>query len=157
METAQVKQAKPMAQGKKGLQALQARFGELEAEARGRLLKALGAGQNRLSELDVALERMAREDWSVPGLRKRLDGLRERAEALRVTAMKRVNEMPASAVTALASSTRVPVQNLARELERLAKLVEPHTVVSAPPPTVEVVPAPEPKAARAPKQQKVEV
>jgi hypothetical protein len=152
METAQTKQR---AQGKKGLQALQARFDQLEAEARGRLLKALGAGQHRLSELDVALERMAREDWSVPGLRKRLDGLRERAEALRATAIKRVNEMPASAVSALASSTRVPVQNLARELERLAKLVEPHVVVAAP--QVEVVPAPEAKPPRAAKQQKVEV
>jgi len=154
METAQTKQK---AQGKKGLQALQARFEELEVEARGRLLKALGAGQHRLSELDVALERMAREDWSVPGLRKRLDGLRERAEALRATAVKRVNEMPATAVSALASSTRVPVQNLARELERLAKLVEPPAVVPAAAPPVEVVAAPEPKPARASKQQKVEV
>lgn len=154
METAQTKQR---AQGKKGLQALQARFEELEVEARGRLLKALGAGQHRLGELDVALAKVAREDWSVPGLRKRLDGLRERAEALRATAVKRVNEMPATAVSALASSTRVPVQNLARELERLAKLVEPHTVVSVAPAQVEVVAAPEPKPPRAAKQQKVEV
>jgi len=152
METAQAKKT----QGSKGLQALQARLDALEAEARGRILKALGAGQHRLSELDVALERMAREDWSVPGLRKRLGGLRERAEALRATAMKRVNDMPASAVTALASSTRVPVQNLARELERLAKLVEPHAVEPAAPPKVEVVAAPEPRPARAPKGQKLE-
>ncbi len=152
METAQTRQEK---QGIKGLKALQARFDALEAEARGRILKALGAGQHRLSELDVALERWAREDWSVPGLRKRLDGLRERAESLRATAMKRVNEMPASAVSAIASSTRVPVQNLARELERLAKLVEPHTVEPAAG-KVEVVPAPEPRPVRTPKA-KVEV
>jgi hypothetical protein len=143
-------------QGKKGLQALQARFDALESEARGRLLKALGAGQHRLGELDVALERMAREDWSVPGLRKRLDALRGRAEALRATAMKRVNEMPATAVAALASSTRVPVKNLARELERLAKLVEPHALERSASPQVEVVPAPEPKPARVPKA-KIEV
>jgi hypothetical protein len=151
METAQTRQEK----GIKGLKALQARFDALEAEARGRILKALGAGQHRLSELDVALERWAREDWSVPGLRKRLDGLRERAEALRATAMKRVNEMPASAVSALASSTRVPVQNLARELERLAKLVEPHTVEPVAG-KVEVVAAPEPRPVRTAKA-KVEV
>jgi hypothetical protein len=153
METAQVKQEKP--KGKKGLQALQARFDALEAEARGRLLKALGAGQHRLSELDVALERMAREDWSVPGLRKRFDVLRERAEAFRTTALKRVNDMPAAAVSALATGTRGPVKNLARELERLAKLVEPHSVEPVPAPQqVEVVP--EVKPARAPKA-KVEV
>lgn len=151
METVETKKM----QGMKGLQGLQARFDALEAEARGRILKALGAGQHRLGELDVALEKMAREDWSVPGLRKRLDGLRERAETLRATAMKRVNEMPASAVSAIASSTRVPVQNLARELERLAKLVEPHAVEAKAAPKVEVVV--EPKPARAAKQQKVEV
>jgi hypothetical protein len=151
MET--TKQERVRQQGKKGLLALQARFDALETEARERILKALGAGQHRLSELDVALERVSREDWSVPGLRKRLDVLRERAEAIRTTAMKRVNEMPATAVTALASGTRVPLQNLARELERLAKRMEPHAAA----PGVEVA-APEPKPARQAKQpQKVEV
>jgi hypothetical protein len=58
-------------------------------------------------------------------------------------------------VSALASSTRVPVQNLARELERLAKLVEPQAVEPAVA-KVEVVPAPEPRPVRTPKA-KVEV
>jgi hypothetical protein len=119
METAQMKQ-----EGKKRLTSLQARFGALETEARGRLVKALGAGQHRLTELDEILAKWSREDWSVEGMRKRFDTLRARAEQLRETALKRVNEIPGSAVTALANGSRVPVQNLARELERLAKLVE---------------------------------
>ncbi|HTU00532.1 MAG TPA: hypothetical protein VMG58_01900, partial [Candidatus Sulfotelmatobacter sp.] len=81
--------------------------------------------------------------------RKRFDTLRARAERLRATAVKRVNEMPANAVTALASGTRGPVQNLARELERLAKLVEPHVGEESRVRETEVaLSPPEPKPAR---------
>ncbi len=150
METVQVKQG-----NRKRFTSLQARFDALEAEARGRLHKALGAGQHRLTELDELLARWSREDWSVEGMRKRLETLRARAEQLRETALKRVNEIPGSAVSALANGSRVPVKNLARELERLAKLVEP--VAEPKPKEGEVAPPspPEPKPARA-KQQKVE-
>jgi len=120
METVQVKQ-----ESKKRLHSLQARFDALETEARGRLRRALGAGQHRLTELDEMLAKWSREDWSVDGMRKRFETLRARAEQLRASAIKRVNEIPGSAVTALANGSRGPVQNLARELERLAKLVEP--------------------------------
>ncbi len=120
METVQVKQ-----ESKKRLLSLQAKLGAFETEARGRLRRALGVGQHRLTELDEALAKWSREDWSVDGMRKRLEVLRVRAEQLRASAFRRVNEIPGSAVSALASGTRVPVQNLARELERLAKLVEP--------------------------------
>ncbi len=149
METAQVKQ-----EGKKRFTSLQARFGALESEARGRLVKALGAGQHRLTELDEMLAKWSREDWSVDGMRKRFETLRARAEQLRETAMKRVNGIPGNAVTALANGSRVPVKNLARELERLAKLVE-H--VEAKPKDGEAVPPspPEQKPARA-RPQKVE-
>lgn len=126
MDTAQVRQ-----DGKKRLASLQARFDALESQARDRLHKALDAGQHRLGELDEMLARWSREDWSVEGMRKRLEVIRTRAEQLRASAAKRVNEMPASAVAALASRSRVPVKNLAHELERLAKLVEPHVESAA--------------------------
>lgn len=152
MEAAQVKQENATMKGNsKGLKAIQARFDELEAGARDRLLRALGAGQHRLTELDLALERMAHEDWTVEGLRRRFDGLRKQAESLRATALKRVNEIPGTAMTALATGTRVPVQNLARELDRLARLMEQRTVTITPA-QVEVIP-PEPKSARAAKQK----
>ncbi len=151
MESVQAKQVKAKVQGMKGLKALQARFDELEAGARERLLKALGAGQHRLTELDGALEKWAREDWSVEGMRKRLDGLRKQAEGLRATALKRVNEIPGTAVKGLAATTRVPVQNLARELERLARLMEPKAVTVTAAQEVEVIPPPEPKPTRAAK------
>lgn len=148
METVQVKQ-----ESKRRLQVLQARFGALETEARGRLGRALGAGQHRLTELDEMLAKWSREDWSVEGMRKRFETLRARAEQLRASAIKRVNEIPGSAVSALANGSRVPVQNLARELERLAKLVEPG---DARPKNGEEVQAspPEPRPVRS--KQKVE-
>lgn len=148
METTDAKQDRSKTNGKRGLRALQARIDELEEGARERLLRALGAGQHRLSELDVALERMTHEDWTVEGMKRRLETLRRQAESLRATALRRVNEIPATAMNALAAGTRVPVQNLARELERLARLVEPHH--ASPPETVEaeVIPA-EPRPPRA--------
>jgi hypothetical protein len=124
--TAQVKQRRPRQGQSRQFTALQARIEALDDEVRGRLWKALGAGHDRLSELDEALGRVSREDFSVEGLRRRLETLRVRTEALRESALKRVNELPASALTALATGTRRPVRNLARELERLARLVEPH-------------------------------
>ncbi|HET6436984.1 MAG TPA: hypothetical protein VFG59_02895 [Anaeromyxobacter sp.] len=146
METAQAKQEMPKVERKMRLGMLQERFDVLESGARERLRKALGAGQHRLTELDEVLSRVTRDDWSVDGLRKRLDLLRTRAEHLRATTMKRVSAMPGTAVAALASGSRVPVQNLARELERLARLIEPPK-----PKDVEVVAAPEPKPLRTPK------
>jgi len=144
METAQMKQ-----ESRRRLAALQARFDALETEARGRIHRALDASQHRLSEFDEMLARVSREDWSMEGMRKRFDTLRARAERFRATAVKRVNEMPANAVTALASGTRGPVQNLARELERLAKLVEPHVGAESTAREAEVVlPPPEPRPPR---------
>ncbi|BDG05796.1 hypothetical protein [Anaeromyxobacter oryzae] len=110
------------------LEELQARFETLESEGRGRLRKALGAGSGALLGLDEALARVSSEDWSVEGLRKRLGVLRARAENLRAAALKRVAEMPGSAVSAIATTSRTPVQNLARELDRLAKRLDPADV-----------------------------
>jgi len=148
METAQVKIEK--ARGPRRLAALQARFDALEVDARERLRKALGAGHQRLTELDEALAKVSREDWSMDGVRKRFDALRSRAEQIRANAMKRMTEMPGTAVSRLTNGTRVPVQNLAKELDRLAKLLEPRVEAGR---AVEVPAAPEFKSARAPKQK----
>ena len=141
--------------GAKGnrLEVLQARFDALESGARERLLRALGAGQHKLGELDEALARMTREDWTAEGMRKRLDGIRARAESMRDHALKRVADMPGTAMTALANGSRAQVQGLSRELSRLAKLIEPPPSKSEAPEAVTPVPE---KPARAAKQ-KVEV
>lgn len=104
---------------------LQDRIHTLEEHARGRIRHALETGNEKLMELDGALARVSRDDWSVPGMRRHLGELRARAEDLRATAVKRAGELPAQAVTQLVSRTRTPVQTLARELAHIAKRFEP--------------------------------
>jgi hypothetical protein len=116
---------------------IQDRIHTLEAHARGRIRHALEAGNEKLLELDGALARVAKDDWSVPAMRRQLDELRARAEGLRTTAVKRASELPAQAVTKLVTRTRAPVQILARELAGIAKRLQP------PPPARPVVVKPE--------------
>ena len=104
---------------------IQERFGALEDEAKGRIRKALASGNARLMEFDEALAKIAKDDWTVPGLRRHLGELRSRAENLRVEATKKAQELPGEAVTRLASGTRAPIQNLAKGLADLAKRLEP--------------------------------
>jgi hypothetical protein len=106
----------------------QERFGALESEAKGRIRRALSTGNAKLLELDGALAKVARDDWTVPALKRQLEQLRTRAEAVRANALKRVQAMPGDAVSKLATGSRAPVQNLARSLAEMAKRFE------APPP-----------------------
>jgi hypothetical protein len=122
---------------------LQERFGVFEAEARGRIRRALSTGNAKLMELDEALGKVSRDDWSVPALRKQLEHLRTRAEGVRATAQKKVQAMPGDAVSRIATSSRAPVQRLARSLAEMAKRFE------APPPKVKVVEPGDPKVAKA--------
>lgn len=104
---------------------LQDRIQTFEEHARGRIRHALEAGNEKLMELDGALARVAKDDWSVPGMRRHLGELRARAEDLRASAVKRAAELPAQAVSQLVTRTRTPVQTLARELAEIAKRFEP--------------------------------
>lgn len=106
---------------------IQERFTALEAEARGRISKALTASNTKLHELEQALGRVSGDTWSVPGMRKRVEAWRARAEHLRTAAVKRAGEMPGEAVTAVVSGTRAPLRNLARQLGEIAKRLEPET------------------------------
>jgi pilus assembly protein TadC len=112
---------------------LHERINTFENEARGRIRRVLATGNEKLMHLDEALAKVAKDDWSVPRLR-------ERAEHLRASALKRAGELPGEAVSKLASGTRAPIQNLAKGLADFAKRIEP-----APAKPVEAKP-PEPKA-----------
>ncbi len=103
---------------------LQDRINTFETEARGRIRRALSTGNEKLMELDGALAKFAREDWTVPGVRRHLHDLRARAESLRSTTLKRVEALPGEAVTKLATGTRAPVQNLAKVVADWAKKIE---------------------------------
>jgi hypothetical protein len=111
---------------------LQERIDTFEAEARGRLARAFSTGNEKLVELDRALARVARDDWSVKGMRRQVERLRARADTLRADVVRRAGELPGEAVTKLVASSRTPVQTLARGLADIAKRVE-----AVPKPTVE--------------------
>lgn len=104
---------------------LHERFNTFENEARGRIRRALATGNEKLMELDERLAKVAKDDWSVPRMKREIEELRARAESLRVNALKRAGELPGEAVTKIAKGTRAPLQNLAKGLADIAKRFEP--------------------------------
>ena len=126
---------------------LQERFGQLEAEAKGRIRRALATGNTKLLELDGRLAKVAKDDWTVPGIRRHVEELRSRAVNMRTEATKRAQELPGEAVSRIATSTRAPLQNLAKQLAELAKRLEPPAPKAVKPPEPEG--KPEAKVAKA--------
>ncbi len=104
---------------------IQERIGAFEAEAKGRIRRVLSNGNAKLLELDATLGKVSKDDWTVPGMRRQLDQLVTRAQELRATAVKRVQDIPGDAVTRLATGTRAPLQNIAKGLAEMAKRLEP--------------------------------
>lgn len=104
---------------------IQERFGALEAEAKGRIRRALATGNAKLLEIDGALAKVTKEDWTVEGIRRHVEELRTRAATMRTEARKRAEAIPGDAVSFLATGTRGPVQSLARQLGELARRLEP--------------------------------
>jgi hypothetical protein len=102
----------------------QERIGALEAEAKGKIRRALATGNAKLLEIDGALAKVTKDDWTVDGIRRHLDELRARAASVRTEATRRAQSIPGDAVEYLATGTRVPVQTLAKQLGELAKKLE---------------------------------
>lgn len=105
--------------------AVQARIDAIESQAKKRIDALLESGNARLSRLDTLLARVSKEDWTFTGMRRRLEGLRSRAENASNSALKRVDEMPAEAVSAIASASRARIQDLSRGLQAIARKLEP--------------------------------
>jgi hypothetical protein len=105
----------------------QERIDALEAEAKGRLRRALATGNARLLAIDDALAKVAKDEWTLDGIRRQVEELRTRAATVREEAAKRAQAIPGEAVSFLATGTRVPVQTLARQLGELAKKLDAPT------------------------------
>jgi hypothetical protein len=71
------------------LMRLQERIDTFEAQARGRLARAFSTGNEKLVELDRALARVERDDWSVKGMQRQVERLRARADNLRADVVRR--------------------------------------------------------------------
>jgi hypothetical protein len=102
----------------------QERIGAFEAEAKGRIRRVLSTGNAKLLEIDGALAKVTKEDWTVEGIRRHVEELRARAASMRTEATKRAQAIPGDAVEFLATGTRAPVQTLAKQLAELAKKLE---------------------------------
>ena len=108
--------------------AVQERIDALETGAKKRLDYLLESGNAGLSRIDHFLERVSKEDWTITGMRRRFVELRSKAENAGTSALKRVDEMPGEAVSALATAGRARIQDLSRGLSAIAKKLEsaPH-------------------------------
>mgnify|MGYP001245861350 CR=1 FL=1 len=110
--------------GKSPRAAVQERIDAFEAGAKKRLDHLLESGNAGLSRIDHFLERVSKEDWTITGMRRRFVELRSKAENARTNALKRVDEMPGEAVSALATAGRARIQDLSRGLSAIAKRLE---------------------------------
>lgn len=128
---------------------LQERIGAFEAEAKGRIRRALSTGNAKLLELDGRLAKVAKDDWTVPGIRRHVEELRSRAVNMRSEATKRAQELPGEAVSLLATQTRAPLQTLAKQLAELAKRLEPPAPKAVKPAEAKPEGKPEAKVAKA--------
>ncbi len=104
--------------------ALRARIDAVEADALARLRSALGSGSASLRDLDQRLAMVSELDWTLHGMRRRVDAFRKdgavRLQDLRTRALERLDALPAAAVTALAAAGRARVKDLTRGLKSLS-------------------------------------
>ena len=117
------------------LVAAQTRFGQIEEEAQRVLKDLMHRGRASRKDLEEIVHRLSRQDFSLPEVRHRLEKLRDqgaeraaewrdRAESFRSDTLERMLELQARAVQFLGVATREEVQELSRELDRLAKRFE---------------------------------
>lgn len=117
------------------LVAAQARLGHLEDEAQRVLKEIKEKGRASRKDLEQMVARLSRQDWTFPEVKQRLDKLREqgveratewrgKAESFRSEALERMLDLQSRAVSFLGVATREQVDELSRELERLARRLE---------------------------------
>ena len=113
----------------------QARFGQLEEEAQRVFHDLMVRGRASRKDLEHMVHRLSQQDWSLPEMRQRLEKLREtgveraaewrgRAESFRAEALERMIELQNRAVAFLGVATREQVEELSKELDRLARKIE---------------------------------
>jgi polyhydroxyalkanoate synthesis regulator phasin len=114
------------------LVAAQARLEAFEEEAQRVLKDLVDRGRASRKDLEQMVQRLSKQDFSFPEMRQRLEKLREqsverasewkgKAETFRTEALDRMLELQTRAVHFLGVATREQVEELSRDLDRLAK------------------------------------
>lgn len=116
------------------LEHAQVRLGQLEESAQKTLKELVEKGKASRKDIEVMLHKLASDD-RVADLRDRVEklqrtgavraeGWRDKAETFRAEALERLVELQGKAVSFLGVATREQVEELHRELDRLAKRFE---------------------------------
>ncbi|WP_242345139.1 hypothetical protein [Anaeromyxobacter terrae] len=117
------------------LVAAQARIGHIEEEAQRVIKDLVVRGRAGRKDIEEIVHRLSRQDFSMPEVKQRLEKLRDqgaeraaewrgRADSFRSEALERMLELQSRAVQFLGVATHEEVQELSRELEKLAKRFE---------------------------------
>ncbi len=116
------------------LSAAQARLEQLEEEAQRVFRDLMDRGRAGRRDFEHMVARLSKQDWTFPEMKQRIEKLREqgaeraagwrgKAETFRAEALERMLELQARAVSFLGVATRDEVQELSKELDRLARRI----------------------------------
>jgi L-2-hydroxyglutarate oxidase LhgO len=114
------------------LEAAQARLEVLEEETQRVLKDLMQRGKAGRREVGEIFEKLARQDWNIEELRSRFARFRtqglelaaEWSDRARTEALERLMELQSRAISFLGVASREQVEELSKELERLAKRLE---------------------------------
>jgi len=120
---------------KEPLHAAQVRIERLEVDAERMLKDLMVRGRAGRKELEQIVAKLSKQDWTFPEVKQRIEKLREqgveravewrgKAETFRSEALERLVELQGKAVAFLGVATREQVEELSKELDRLAKRFE---------------------------------
>lgn len=117
------------------LEAAQARLEQFEVEAQRVLKDLMHKGRASRKDFEQMVQRLSKQDWTFPEMKHRIEKLREhgleraagwrgRAENFRAEAMERVVDLQGRAIAFLGVATREQVDEISKELDRLARRIE---------------------------------
>lgn len=115
--------------------AAQARLEQIEEEAQRVLRDLMSRGRASRKDIEHMVHRLSQQDWSMPEMRQRLEKLRDqgveraaewrdKAETFRADALERMIDLQNRAVAFLGVATRDQVEELSKELDRLARRID---------------------------------
>ena len=117
------------------LEAAQARLVEFEEEAQKVFKDLMQKGKASRKDFAELVQRLSKQDWKMDDLKGRVTKLRDqgmeraqelrgRADAFRSEALERLEELQTKAVAFLGAATREQVEELSKELARLARRLD---------------------------------
>jgi hypothetical protein len=117
------------------LEAAQARLEQFEEEAQRVLKDLMERGRASRKDFEHIVQKLSKQDWTFPEMKHRIDKLREqgveravewrgKAETFRAEALERVMDLQGRAIAFLGVATREQVDEISKELDRLARRIE---------------------------------